>query len=409
VQDITNEARVQALASQPPLGTNDGICFTPPLPQPERELAAVYDALDFETGELKYSDEQRRLSRWEMQAGARELLDSPRLTACYRQPLEEHVRVYRRREGCSTYYRGLRVCGKVWECPVCSAKVSERKRLELLRAIDLHTATGGAVLLLTLTVPHTREDKPFELLGKLLEAYRAFGQGKRAWTKAIPGYLGSVRALEVTHGEANGWHPHLHVLVFLKDKLENLVFLPDEQTDLCKLQSKLLDHWRTVTLRKGLEEVNGHGLRLEGGEKAGKYATKWGPADEMTRAHMKMGRKAGRTPWALLSDYVTGGDKRAGHLFQEFTAAFRNRSQLQWSRGLRNRLGLVVEKTDEELAEETVLEMDILAAKITRTDWKVIRRYELRGLVLELLRSSTWEAVELLLGRYREEVHASRR
>ncbi len=389
MQDITDEVLGKVAGKS--LGTNDEICVTSPRLPPALIADELAKSLDFETGELRYADEQRRLARWELQAGARELLDNPRLRACYRQPLEEHVRVYRRREGASTYYRGLRVCGKVWECPVCSAKVSERKRLELLRAIDLHKTTGGGVLLLTLTVPHSREDKPFELLGKLLESYRQFGQGKRRWTAQVPGYVGSVRALEVTHGEANGWHPHLHVLVFVAEKTSN----PAD------LEAKLLDHWRTVTLRNGLDEVNGHGLRLEDGEKAGKYATKWGPADEMTRAHMKMGRRAGRTPWALLSDYVTEGDKRAGYLFQEFTAAFWKRSQLQWSRGLRNRLGLVVEKTDEELAEETVFEMDILAAKITQPDWKIIRRYELRGLVLELLRSSTWEAVELLLGHYR--------
>lgn len=372
------------------LGTNDGICFTPPLLPPERPVEEIAKALDWGTGELKYTDEQRRLGRWEMQAGARELLDSARLRACYRQPLDEHVRVYRRRENSSTYFRGLRVCGKVWECPVCSAKVSERKRLELLAAMDHHKATGGSVLLLTLTVPHTREDAPFELLGKLLEAYRGFGQGKKAWTGQVPGYVGSVRALEVTHGDANGWHPHLHVLVFVAGKLD----------DLAQLQTKLLDRWRAVTLRNGLAEVNDHGLRLEDGEKAGKYATKWGPADEMTRAHMKIGRKAGRTPWALLSDYVQG-DKRAGALFREFAAAFYRRSQLQWSRGLRDRLGLLEEKTDEQLAEEVVQEMDVLAAKITLPDWKLIRRYELRGLVLELLRMANWEAVELLLGNYR--------
>lgn len=374
------------------LGTNDGICFTPPEPPLERDPVDVAKALDWETGELKYSDEQRRLGRWEMQAAARKLLDSPRLRACYRQPLEEHVRVYRRRESASTYYRGLRVCGKVWECPVCSAKVSERKRLELLRAIDLHTATGGAVMLLTLTVPHAREDSPFWLLGRLLEAYRKFGQGKRAWTAQVPGYVGSVRALEVTHGDMNGWHPHLHVLVFLAETPGNVK----------DLEAKLLDHWRTVTLRNGLGEVNGNGLRLEDGLKAGKYATKWGPADEMTRAHMKMGRKKGRTPWAMLADYVQG-DKRAGALFVEFTQAFRKRSQLQWSRGLRDRLGLVVEKTDEELAEEIALQEDELRAKFTVPDWKLICRHELRGLVLELLRDSTREAVDLLLSQYRNQ------
>lgn len=378
-----------------PLGTHDGKAFTistADRPTDEFEKAVRLDT--FKTGELFYPDEERRLQRWEMQVSSRVLLGHRRLNQCYRVPVDE-VRVWRRPTS-STYYRGLRVCGLVWACPVCAAKIAERRRVELVDAIEQHKAAGGTVLMMTLTVPHTREDEAFSLTQRLLKAFTAFGQGKRAWTTLLPGVIGSVRALEVTHGQANGWHPHLHVLVFVTGKVDPLVFTPI-----------LLAQWSKVTKRHKLADVNDHGLRLDNGSKAAKYASKWGLEDEMTKAHIKQGRKGGnRTPWALLADF-TNGDKHAGHLFREFFGAFAGRHQLRWSRGLRAHFGLNVEKSDEELAEERVEAADVLVARLSVEDWKVIRQHDLRGTVLELLREATFEAVEILLSGYRARGAAS--
>jgi len=335
-----------------------------------------------------------------MQASARELLPESRLRVCYRhrQKQTDFVRVYRRGEGekVSTYYRGLQVCGSVWCCPVCAAKITERKRLELVGVLDQHVKAGGGVLMLTLTVPHTREDRAFDVADRLLESFRQFGQGRDRWTRSLPGYLGSVRALEVTHG-MNGWHPHLHVLVLLARPL----------TDVQRFMLSDLLHarWSWITLRNGFEELHRvHGLRLDDGRQAGKYAAKWGIPEELTKAHVKEGRREdSRTPWALLADYTLKADHQAGALFREFAEAFKGKSQLHWSRGLRAVFGLDEEKSDEQLAAETQREEDVLAARIAPADWSLIRRHELRGLVLELLRSSEWSAVVLLLDQYRRE------
>lgn len=390
LQEVARDAAVPSARSarrdaRSALGTNDGISFTS---APERSVREVAEALNWETGEVVYADETRRLKRWEMQTAARQLLDHERLRQCYRMAVDE-VRVWRRPTS-STYYRGLRVCGMVWACPVCAAKIAERRRAELVEAMTQHEAAGGSVLLMTLTVPHSREDEPFSLLARLLKAYTAFGGGKRAWKSLLPTVRGSVRALEVTYSAANGWHPHLHVLVFL-----------DDQVDAAKWTPVLLDQWAKVVKRHKLGEVNEHGLRLDDGSKAAKYASKWGIEDEMTKAHIKQGRKGGsRTPFALLADYAEG-DQHAGHLFREFVGVFKGKSQLQWSRGLRAHFGLDEAKTDEDLAAERVDAFDVLVARISLDDWKLIRQHELRGQVLELLRTAGWEALELLLLNYR--------
>lgn len=376
------------------LGTNDGICVHPS----GSGFSGSAPAVDLDTGELLDSHWGFRLKRWELQASARELLPDTRLRICYRhrQAKTDFVRVYRRGEAekTSTYYKGLQVCGSVWSCPVCASKITERKRLELVDVIERHTASGGGVMLLTLTVPHTWEDRAFKVADGLLEAYRAFGQGRFRWSSMIPGYLGSVRSLEVTH-TANGWHPHLHVLVVTADRLTDVQRLV--------LSDELHHRWNAAAMRKGFGSLHRvHGLRLDDGRKAGNYATKWGIPEELTKAHVKQGRRGdSRTPWALLADYTLNADRDAGKLFREFAEAFKGKSQLHWSRGLRALFGLDVEKTDEQLAEEVQKEEDELAARIGPADWALIRRHELRGLVLELLRQSDWSAVVLLLNQYR--------
>lgn len=357
-------------------------------------------SVDADTGELLDAHWGHRLKRWELQASARELLPESRLRVCYRhrQKQTDFVRVYRRGEGekASTYYRGLQVCGSVWSCPVCASKITERKRQELVRVIEQHVKAGGGVMLLTLTVPHTREDRAFEVADSLLEAFRAFGQGRNRWTGLVPGYVGSVRSLEVTH-TSNGWHPHLHVLVLTSRSLTDVQRL--------MLSDILHGHWGTVTLRKGFAPLHRvHGLRLDDGRQAGNYAAKWGIPEELTKAHVKQGRREdSRTPWALLADYTLNADRQAGALFREFAEAFKGKSQLHWSRGLRGLFDLGEEKTDEQLAAEVKREEDVLAARIGPADWSLIRRHELRGLVLELLRCSDWSAVVRLLDQFKGE------
>lgn len=355
--------------------------------------------LDLDTGELLDLHWGNRLKRWELQAAARELLPESRLRICYRHRVKksDFVRVYRRGEGekASTYYDGLQVCGSVWCCPVCSAKIIEKKRRQLILAMKAHRAAAGGVMLLTLTVPHTREDAAFQVTDRLLEAFRKFGQGRQPWTGLVPGYVGSVRALEVTHG-VNGWHPHLHVLVFTSSPLSDV--------QRYVLADLLHGRWDAVAQRVGFTALHRvHGLRLDDGSHAGNYATKWGFAEELTKANVKEGRREdSRTPWALLADYALNGDRAAGGLFVEFAQAFKGKSQLHWSRGLKERFDLEPEKSDEELANEALKPEDVLAARIGPADWSLIRRHELRGLVLELLRVSEWSAVVRLLDQHRE-------
>ncbi|MBB5366466.1 hypothetical protein [Deinococcus humi] len=128
---------------------------------------------------------------------------------------------------------------------------------------------------------------------------------------------------------------------------------------------------------------------------------RWGAADELAKGHLKTAGRGGRSPWQLLADFHQG-DVHAGMLWKEFVEAFKGRAQLNWSPGLKERLGLNDDQddTDEALAASVDAE-DVLLARITVEDWKVILDNKLRGLVLEVLRAGTWADVDNMLARFR--------
>lgn len=375
---------------------------------------------------------EKRLLRWELQRSARQLLGTQhRIGVCHRVQVQDldgnGVRVFQCKDSEATYYRGLMICANIWACPVCSAKISERRREELERAISSVTASGGGVYHMLLTIPHTRKDKPLGLVADLLKAYERLCSGKYRLSALVPGYLGFVRALEVTHGE-NGWHPHLHVLVFTETALS------PSQVDL--MRHVLWAKWEARVLKitgkspsrqafsfdpavhGSFEQTNFVTVESEAVHvcPVTGYVTKfgtdreieeivqrrrWGAADELTRANAKKsGRAGGRSPWQLLADFQEG-DIHAGMLWKEFITAFKGRAQLYWSQGLRSNLGLDNESTDEQLAA-AIDAQDRLLARISDPDWKLILARNLRGQVLEVLRTGTWADVRLLLEKAEE-------
>lgn len=396
-------------------------------------LASYTESPSPKTPKTPSDGSEKRLLRWELQRSAVQLLGPKhRLGVCHRVQVQDvdgnGVRIFRRKDNSSTYYRGLMVCANVWACPICSAKISERRREELEQAISLVLANGGGVYHMLLTVPHTRKDEPLGLVADLLKSYERLCSGKYRLSALVPGYLGFVRALEVTHG-ANGWHPHLHVLVFTENALT------DAQVDLMrhvlwgKWEARVTKQMGKPPSRKAFSfDPAVRGSFQDEAENFSKtenalvhvcpvtgYVTKfgtdreiqeivdrrrWGAADELTKSNAKMGGRAGgRSPWQLLADFQEG-DAHAGMLWKEFVTAFKGRAQLYWSQNLRAELGLDGEASDDEVAA-AVDAVDELLARVSDADWKLIVLHHLRGQVLEVMRSGTWAQVVELLDRCR--------
>jgi hypothetical protein len=348
--------------------------------------------VDAETGEIRQdrTPAEIRVERYALQSVVRHLLPKSRTAHCLRsiQNQRASVDVFRSLKYQRAHYGGLQTCASVWACPVCSAKISERRRADLGDLIARHESAGGVVLLITRTVPHKRADDLGELLAAISKAESSYKWHRdyKTLMQAF-GLVGTVRAVEVTHGEANGWHPHVHELVFLR-----------EEAVIEDLEEALSHIWQGAALRAGLAlPSRAHGLTVQDGSQAAKYASKWGLESELTQWHRKRGKVESCTPFDLLRAVLAGGEgaARAGHLFREYAEAFHGRHQLQFSRGLKARYA-VEDLSDEDLTHRQDDDAQLLGA-IGLDDWRNVCRSNQRGALLEVAAVGGWSAVELLL------------
>lgn len=286
-------------------------------------------------------------------------------------------------------YNGLQTCGSVWCCPVCAVKVSEKRKAELVEAVQKHKSSGGEVYLVTRTVPHSAYTDLPDLLTKLRVAEAKYRAGA-PWARVRDRFaiIGYVRALETTYG-TNAWHPHVHELLFVTREL-----LPLE---LLELRNALFDRWSSAAHRARLPAPTYEaGVDVSGGERGAQYVAKWGVEPELTKGFEKHG-KTSVAPFDLLRIALLDEDEAAvgvaRGLFSEYALAFHGRRQLVWSHGLKDRFG-ILEKSDEELADEHDPDSAALAS-LTTDQWRHIVRAGMRGLLLEAVNSTDgqWTSV----------------
>jgi Replication protein len=364
-------------------------------------------SVDLETGEIlgKPSPMEATVQRFTLQSVARKFLPKTRTDACLRlRQNSKQIEVLKSKKHEKTFYAGLQTCGSVWACPVCAAKIAERRRGELEAAMSLHQKAGGVVSMLTLTCPHQRGDNLKELLAKQAKALNRF-YADRA-TKAVMaemGVLGQVRALEVTHGRKseknNGWHPHYHILLFAGMVVDKGLFEPNQLMD---WQLGLYMVWKQACKVAGLGEPSfEHGIKLDDGNKAAQYVSKWGLEDEMTKGHIKKGRAGGETPFDFLRAYLADkNDKQAGALFKEYAETFKGKRQLHWSKGLK-KIFAIGEKSDEEISA-SVEDSAYVLGNITLEQWRDVLAADGRGFVLKIAQSDGWNGVHRYLESIRD-------
>ena len=383
------QSRRKTSAEPGPLGTN-------------AKYKNKLEKVDPETGEITGSDPmETKVQRFILQSVARTLFDNKtsRLNKCLRlRAAHQDVQVWKSIEHKTTHYKGLQTCGSVWMCPVCSAKIAERRRLEIIQAMEAHRQAGGCVNMLTLTAPHQLKDNLVDLLEKQAKALNNFWKDRVV--KDIleeMGTIGQIRALEPTHGrlspQNNGWHPHYHILMFQGIGVDLARFDVPQMTD---WQVRLYLRWAARCKAAGLGEPSyAHGLKLDNGDQAAKYVAKWGLEDEMTKGHTKKALH-GETPFDLLRALQADpNDKQAAALFIEYAKAFKGKRQLHWSKGLKKRYQ-VTEKTDEALAAETDDKARLLGM-LTIEQWRDVLAVDGRGVVLQVAASGGWDALAAYL------------
>lgn len=364
--------------------------YTHEITQPPPQVDRLSELLNEKTQD---NSALHRLERWKLQSVSRELLPAERVGGCMRRRISGEVQV--KALGEKAHYRGLMTCGSVWLCPVCAAKISERRCIELSETIAAATARGFYVLLVTQTVPHYSR-QALETVLEGLQRARRLMRNRKPWKKLTEelGLVGTVRGLEVTWGEVNGWHPHIHELWIVRaNVLQSLAGLRD----------RLFPMWESACLSAGLNRPNKvHGITVEGGKEAARYVADWGREKggkgsiwglehELAKSHVKKGREGRLSPWDLLRA-VYAGDVKRGVQFEEYARCFRGKHQLEYSRGLRAVLDLGEVATDEEIAKADEPGAELLGT-LKPAEWRIILRADRRGELLEVAGREGWAGV----------------
>jgi len=343
--------------------------------------------------------------------GERNKIYVERVSKCYRVRISPVVKVMRSAKVQRAHYGGLIVCGGVWVCPICSAKITERRRQELEGAND----KGLSKFMVTYTLQHDRNDELCRLdhwekkkitrgkkkgkikdvkieRGLLPDLLAGIKDMKATWGyKKLLERLhiaGSVTALEITISNVNGWHPHLHALMFSTLK-QNEIKADEIRSELSALfVASMSKRGRYVHDQIGVNVKSGKEIKSEYLAKFGEADTKqstWSLAAEITKSPVKSGRDDDHFhPFELLDMYLSK-NINAGRKFIEYAVAMKGKKQLHYTKGLKKLLGLDdVELSDQEVAEMEVDKSAVMFAEIQPEEWTIILRHEKRGQLLEV-------------------------
>jgi len=323
--------------------------------------------------------------RYALQSAARQLLLNERVARCLQVRVGPQVLIWRSMRFESAHYSQLFTCASIWACPVCSAKISERRRAlwdEAIAGWD-----RGSILFATFTTNHKRHESLEQVLSGITLALsklrRSYGwkQFKQAYDVA-----GLVRSLEVTYSTRNGWHPHFHALIFLNRFLGEVNSARSAIRTLWQSSLKKAGRWCDWRIGANLNFVYGKapheyllkhaGLGIQGN-------SDWTAGAELTKHLTKKGRKKqSRTPTQLLLDYWYKQDLNAGKLWQDYAFTLKGRRHLRMSDGLSKVLNLAeLEASDKELAEKHE-ELAYLFARLSPAQWRLIVQADIRGEVL---------------------------
>ena len=277
-------------------------------------------------------------------------------------------------------FNGSTSCNAIWRCPVCSLKILKGRAKELYSITSQHLKESptNEMGFLTLTVKHTRKDNLKDTLAFLNDSWRSLQNQKFFRNMKKEGnYLGQIKALEITHTKLNGWHPHLHIILFWQN-------LTSEQV--LQNQHIILNRWVDWTNGKAQAQNS----KIVYNTDISEYVTKWDSIQELTNDFSK--KSEGIKPFQLLNlihenqtiyDYkcLKSSLNRCKAMYREYVEATRGKHRIGISRNL-NALYKVESKTDQELVNEIDIEDIIMSFE--REIWALINLNDLQPHILDI-------------------------
>jgi hypothetical protein len=182
------------------------------------------------------------------------------------------------------------------------------------------------------------------------------------------GITGWIAAVEVTHSDVNGFHPHLHVVACFDTPVSDLL--------LEELAGRWFLRFERALARRGFtasEFQGGLDARTVSADSSGALAVYLSKlALEVSGGTTKTARRrSSRTMWQVLADGLATGLADDLETWEQYERASHGRKQVTFSRGLRKRYRLAEEQTDEEIADEDLGSDDLIA--LPAETWRAIR------------------------------------
>lgn len=319
-----------------------------------------------------------------------------RQRACQAKPSGDSVSV-RYSPSMGAGFAGLQSCGSV-TCPHCGSKIAAKRRDDINKGVCSWRAAGNDVLFGTFTLRHTKQHS-FDFLQSAIAKCWAAVTGGRGWLRDLRehGIRGTLRVWETTHNDKNGWHVHVHFLLFVDGLRAEMPGDRERQGERVQaLLRSMFARWGAAAKRLGLgapnlrgqdlHVVTGHDVDVLGGYFAKQVGADDNMGDEMSGGPTKT-RGGSRSPRQILdaSYREDAAELDAGSmaLWNEYELGMQGRRTIAWSKGLRDLLGLDDELTDQEIADQEAEDAESACLILENPEWSKVVRYGLRGDLLE--------------------------
>ena len=301
-------------------------------------------------------------------------------------------------------FGGLQNCGCVWACPVCAPRIAVEKGEFILKALDWAKQTGHFPVMVALTARHN--------FGMTLEGFKS--GFKEAWSKFSKhrswqnfklrfGITHWIANREVTHG-GNGWHYHMHLLLFIDLKAA-------AAADAADIQSEMEALWISSLNAANLEGLPGIALKVSAHSNVGeRYLVKIGltTSEETGKLEYEMTgsfNKDSRTIWDILR-HSYYGDEISGLLYLEYVAAMTGDNFITTSHGLVDLVNSVSEADTESSERQDEQRQKMYDwAEISPYWWEIVLKAGGRADILEVsARTRDVDAVRKVLWRLQDEL-----
>jgi len=346
--------------------------------------------LDIDSYKSKLESNKRK---WLLKRYAEKLMPTHRTNFCMRQigMNSESVDLYYNPDTDNAHYQGLAHCDNVWTCPVCSATISARRVAEIQHAVN---QWHGSTVMLTYTMRHTAEDDPMILVDQLRNALRYMYKDRAGRNlKEYVGWHGTITNLDVTYHKRNGFHIHIHQLVFLDPEKSKIDVMNDENIQRY-IEFKFAPRWITMLERNGASANIENGFKCTAGEQFNReYVAKFGRLPKDTswtianevgqgnakRGSAKIGVDKGLHPFQILEKTSGRVSSRWARIWSQFVNFTYRRNQLTWSPNLKKYFG-IDDLSEEQVIEEVENQTDgkHLILSMNYGLWDNILRFELR-------------------------------